>query len=73
MVTHDLTTVRKVADRIVMIYPLARLQRHERQTIFDGTAAEIDRSDDHRVAQFVRGEAGERLMEMDAKMSTMAP
>ena len=54
----------KVADRIVMLYPLARLDVHESQIIFDGTPAQISQSKDKRVAQFVRGEAGERLMEM---------
>jgi phospholipid/cholesterol/gamma-HCH transport system ATP-binding protein len=64
VVTHDMKNAQKVADRIVMIYPLSRLDVHEPQIIFDGTPAEILNSDDKRVAQFVRGEAGERLMEM---------
>jgi phospholipid/cholesterol/gamma-HCH transport system ATP-binding protein len=57
-------TCQKVADRIVMLYPLARLEDDEPQVIFDGTPADIMQSTDKRVAQFVRGEAGERLMEM---------
>ena len=27
VVTHDLTTAHKVADRIIMLYPLSRLER----------------------------------------------
>ena len=64
VVTHDMRTAAKVADRIVMIFPLSRLADEEPQVIFDGTPAELDKSTDRRVTQFVRGEAGERLMEM---------
>ena len=64
LVTHDMKNAFKTSDRIVMLYPLARLDRDESQIIFDGTPAEIEKSKDKRVSQFVRGEAGERLMEM---------
>lgn len=64
IVTHDMKTARKVADRVVMLYPLPRLTQDEDQIIYDGPAAEIDRAKDRRVSQFVRGEAGDRLMEM---------
>jgi len=64
VVTHDMRTVRKVADRVVMIYALERLARGERQIVFDGPPSELERTDDRRVVQFVRGEAGRRLMEM---------
>jgi phospholipid/cholesterol/gamma-HCH transport system ATP-binding protein len=66
VVTHDMTTTRKVADRVVMLYPLTRLKDDEPQIIFDGTPQELDSTSDPRVSQFVRGEAGERLMEMQA-------
>jgi phospholipid/cholesterol/gamma-HCH transport system ATP-binding protein len=64
VVTHDMKTAQKVADRVVMLYPLSRLKPDESQIIFDGTPLEVMESIDKRVAQFVRGEAGERLMEM---------
>jgi phospholipid/cholesterol/gamma-HCH transport system ATP-binding protein len=64
LVTHDMKNAKRTSDRIVMLYPLARLEDHESQIIFDGTPDETDHSDDKRVTQFVRGEAGERLMEM---------
>jgi phospholipid/cholesterol/gamma-HCH transport system ATP-binding protein len=64
VVTHDMKNATKVADRIVMLYPLSRLEADEPQIIFDGTPREIMESKDSRVAQFVRGEAGDRLMEM---------
>jgi phospholipid/cholesterol/gamma-HCH transport system ATP-binding protein len=64
VVTHDMRTAKKVADRIIMLYPLSRLEPGEPQVIFDGTPETIDDSGDPRVTQFVHGEAGERLMEM---------
>jgi len=70
VVTHDMKNATKVADRIVMLYPLARLKAHEAQVIFDGTPQEIMASRDKRVSQFVRGEAGERLMEMREQRSS---
>jgi phospholipid/cholesterol/gamma-HCH transport system ATP-binding protein len=67
LVTHDMKNAFRTSDRIVMLYPLARLGAEDSQIIFDGTPAEIEKSKDKRVAQFVRGEAGERLMEMREK------
>ena len=64
VVTHDMKNACKVADRIVMLYPLARLEDDEPQIIFDGTPDQIAASRDRRVSQFVEGQAGERLMEM---------
>jgi phospholipid/cholesterol/gamma-HCH transport system ATP-binding protein len=64
IVTHDMHTARKVADRVIMLYPFSRLKKGEPQVLFDGPPEEIDNCKDRRVLQFVRGEAGERLMEM---------
>jgi phospholipid/cholesterol/gamma-HCH transport system ATP-binding protein len=64
VVTHDMRTAQKVADRVVMLYPLSRLRADEPQILFDGPPDQLDRAGDRRVSQFVRGEAGERLMEM---------
>ena len=64
IVTHDMTSARKVADRVVMLYPLARLADDEPQILYDGPPSGIDAATDRRVTQFVRGEAGERLMEL---------
>ena len=69
IVTHDMRTARKVADRVVMLYPTNRLATGESQIIFDGPPSELDRTEDSRVVQFVRGEAGERLMEMRSEAS----
>ena len=64
VITHDMNTARKVADRVIMVYPLTRLRDQEPQIIFDGPPDQLELSDDQRVLQFVRGEAGERLMEL---------
>jgi phospholipid/cholesterol/gamma-HCH transport system ATP-binding protein len=64
VVTHDMNTARKVADRIIMLYPLFRLGRDESQIVFSGTPADLDRSRDPRIRQFVEGRAGNRLTEL---------
>ena len=64
VVTHDMHTVRRIADRVVMVYPLTRLGAEDPQIIFDGRPEELEESGDRRVTQFVRGEAGERLSEL---------
>lgn len=64
VVTHDMHSARKVADRVVMLYPQLRLKKGEPQVIYDGPPERMERAADQRVVQFVRGEAGERLMEM---------
>jgi len=72
VVTHDMRTARKVADRVVMLYPLSRLGQGESQVIYDGPPSELDNARDRRVGQFVHGEAGERLMELrEARSATI--
>lgn len=69
VVTHDMRTARKVADRVIMLNPDSRTPENESQIIFDGPPSELDRTEDRRLIQFIRGEAGERLMEMVAESS----
>jgi len=64
VVTHEMKTVAKVADRVVMLYPIARLRPDEPQVIYDGPPEGLEDHPDSRVRQFVRGEAGERLREL---------
>lgn len=47
VVTHDMASARKIADRIVMLY--------RGKLIFDGTPDSIEKSTDPRVSNFVRG------------------
>ena len=63
IVTHDMTTVRNVADRVVMLYPTARLKRNEPQILFNGPAKTIERSRDPRIRDFVFGDGSSRLKE----------
>ena len=72
VVTHDMNTARKVADRVIMLYPLFRLKEGEPQIVFDGTIADLDRSRDPRIRQFVEGRAGDRLMELREEQARAA-
>lgn len=64
VVTHDMRTVEKVADRIIMFYPHSRLAADESQIVFEGSYAEALDSTDPRVASFIRGQAGDRIKEL---------
>ena len=64
VVTHEMRTVQRVADRVVMLYPLTRLSPGDPQVIYDGPTAGLDTTADPRVRQFVSGVAGDRLSEL---------
>jgi phospholipid/cholesterol/gamma-HCH transport system ATP-binding protein len=64
IVTHDMKTAQKVADRVIMLYPLTRLGPADSQLLFDGTPAALHECSDLRVRQFVEGQAQERLNEL---------
>jgi phospholipid/cholesterol/gamma-HCH transport system ATP-binding protein len=66
IVTHDMRTARKVADRVIMLFPRRRLDAEASQLLFDGPPSRLDNAEDRRVRQFVRGEAGDRLSELRA-------
>ncbi len=55
VVTHDMASAFKVADRIVML--------HRGRLIFDGSAADIRRSTDPRVQRFIEGRASAEDLE----------
>jgi phospholipid/cholesterol/gamma-HCH transport system ATP-binding protein len=62
-------TVHKVADRVVMLYPFARLHPGDPQVVYDGPTAGLEGAADVRVTQFVAGHAGDRLTELRGEMS----
>jgi phospholipid/cholesterol/gamma-HCH transport system ATP-binding protein len=72
VVTHEMKTVHKCADRVVMFYPLVRLGPGENQILFDGTPQELLACQDERVRQFVEGQARDRLQEL-AKQEEASP
>lgn len=55
VVTHDMNSAFKVADRIVML--------HEGTLIFDGKPDDIQNSENEAVKRFVEGEAGEQELD----------
>ena len=64
VVTHEMRTVHKVADRVVMLYPFTRLQAGESQVLYDGPPQRLLTNLNPRVRQFVEGEARDRLSEL---------
>lgn len=48
-ITHDMTSARKIADRIAML--------HDGRLVWQGSAADIDRSGNAHVDQFINGRA----------------
>jgi phospholipid/cholesterol/gamma-HCH transport system ATP-binding protein len=71
VVTHDMRTARKVANRVIMLYPRRRLEAGQSQMLFDGSPSGLDNADDRRVRQFVRGEAGERIDELTRQRAAL--
>ncbi len=65
IVTHEMRTVEKVADRVIMLSPLARLKVSESQMLFDGSKDQLFNSQNDRVQQFIRGQAGEQPLTSD--------
>lgn len=65
VVTHEMRTVTKVADRVIMLSPLSRLKPDATQVIFDGTTDQLFKTADQRVQQFINGEAKERTQDSD--------
>jgi len=61
VVTHELRTVHKVADRVVMLEPVARLTPDEPQVLYDGPPAGLATATDPRVREFVEGDAARRI------------
>jgi len=71
VVTHDMRTAKKVSNRVIMLYPRRRLEKGQTQVLFDGSPSGLDNSEDRRVRQFVRGEAGERLDELTRQKNAL--
>lgn len=70
VVTHDMHTVKRVADRIIMFFPRARLEDHESQVIFTGSTEDLFSCSETTVSSFVNGDSSARLQEMLAGQGT---
>jgi phospholipid/cholesterol/gamma-HCH transport system ATP-binding protein len=73
VVTHDMKTVWRVADRVIMLYPLARVKPDEPQVLFDGTPDQLKECTDPRVKSFVEGDARDRMEAMGDEVRTVRP
>lgn len=56
IVTHDFRTVQRVTDRVVMLYPRAKLNDQDSQIIFDGTVQELVVCNDEQVKEYIGDE-----------------
>lgn len=63
IVTHEMRTVEKCADRVVMLYPFGGLEPRQPQVIYDGPPDGLKKSEDKRVRDFVEGHANSRGVE----------
>jgi len=73
VITHEMKTVFRVADRVIMLQPLALVPPGEAQVLFDGTVGALRLSPDPRVQEFIRGDASRRIQsasERDALIHT---
>jgi len=59
IVTHELDSIRKIADRIVML--------HRGKVVFAGTVEEAETTDEERVRQFFERRADEFIMQQSAQ------
>ncbi len=57
IVTHDMRTVERVADRVIMLAPCRRLEPGESQILFAGSVEQLFAVTDPQIADFVRGGA----------------
>ncbi len=57
VVTHEMRTVQKVADRVIMLHPLASLRPDEPQVLYDGPPDELGECPDSRVRRFIEGDS----------------
>ncbi|CAN5380166.1 ABC transporter ATP-binding protein [soil metagenome] len=62
IVTHEMRTVHKVADRAIMLTPLANLGPRDSQVVFNGPPDQLTTFEDERVRQFALGQAGTGLL-----------
>lgn len=72
IVTHDMRTVERVADRVIMLAPCRRLSPGQPQILFEGSVTELFQVTDPQIAEFVRGGALEAPNELTADQNHKA-
>ncbi len=55
VVTHDMRTVERVADRVVMLAPCHQLGPEDPQIIFEGSVDDLFNTTDPQISEFVNG------------------
>jgi phospholipid/cholesterol/gamma-HCH transport system ATP-binding protein len=56
LVTHEMRTVREVAQRVIMLENLREIAANDPQIVYDGSTTGLDDCPDERVRCFVRGQ-----------------
>jgi phospholipid/cholesterol/gamma-HCH transport system ATP-binding protein len=64
IVTHEMRTVQKCADRVVMLAARSQLEPDRPQVIYDGPPEGLATAEDPRVRQFVEGDARGRFAQL---------
>lgn len=73
VITHEMKTVFRVADRVIMLQPLSMVPPDEPQVLFDGTVGALRLSPDPRVQEFIRGDASRRIQDFSEKTPMAEP
>ncbi len=57
IVTHDMRTVERVADQVIMLAPCRQLGPNESQILFEGTVDDLFQTTDPQISEFIHGGA----------------
>jgi phospholipid/cholesterol/gamma-HCH transport system ATP-binding protein len=72
IVTHDMRTVERVADRVIMLAACRTLQPDDQQILFEGSVETLFSVTDPRIAEFVHGGALQDPMDAAANQTAYA-
>jgi len=69
VVTHDMQTVERVADRVVMLAPCHQLNPIDSQILFEGSVDDLFNTTDPKISEFVHGGAPESSGQVDTRQN----
>jgi phospholipid/cholesterol/gamma-HCH transport system ATP-binding protein len=72
VVTHDMRTVERVADRVVMLAPCRQLGPDDSQILFEGSVEDLFNTTDPKISEFVHGGTLESSGEADTMQNQKA-